>query len=94
MFLQRPPPDTERETLILRELMETMETQTITNTNSLSPTQTHIISLSQYDADSVCTHARTHTHTYCQGSFHPTAVAAPQAQLREGNAETYRESER
>jgi len=39
-------------------------------------------------------HTHTHTHTYCQGSSHPTAVAAPQAQLREGNAETYRESER
>ncbi len=77
--------------------METRETQTITTNLSLSPT--HIISLSQYDAlTQMHTHAHTlthtYTHTYCQGSSHPTAVAAPQAQLREGNAETYRESER
>lgn len=72
-----------------RRVMETMETQTITTvTRSLS--HTHQL-LRFYD---IMHWLCTHTHIYCQGSSHPTAVAAPQAQLREGNAETYRESER
>lgn len=67
-----------REQLPLKMLTHTKHTHP-PFTNKHHHTQTHYFSRTHAHA-----HAHTNTHRNWQGKSHPTAVAAPQAQLREG----------